>query len=29
MKILLDEWVTKRLKPHLADYEIFTVSEME
>ncbi len=28
MKILLDECVTKRLKPFLSDYEIFTVSDM-
>ncbi len=28
MKILLDECVTKRLKPHLLEYEVFTVSEM-
>ena len=29
MKILLDECVTKRLKPHLLDFEVFTVSEMK
>jgi hypothetical protein len=29
MKILLDECVTKRLKPHLSDFEVFTVSEMQ
>lgn len=29
MKILLDECVTKRLKPHLSDYEVYTVSEMK
>ena len=29
MKILLDECVTKRLKPHLTEYEVFTVSEMK
>ena len=29
MKILLDEYVTKWLKPHLSDYEIYTVSEMK
>ena len=28
MKILLDECVTKRLKPHLTGFEVFTVSEM-
>lgn len=28
MKILLDECVTKRLKPHLSDFEVYTVSEM-
>ena len=28
MKILLDECVTKRLKPHLPGYEVFTVTEM-
>jgi predicted nuclease of predicted toxin-antitoxin system len=27
MKILLDECVTKRLKVHLKEYEVFTVSE--
>ena len=29
MKILLDECVTKRLKPYLAEYEVFTVTEMK
>ncbi len=29
MKILLDECVTKRLKNHLAEFEVFTVSELE
>ena len=28
MKILLDECVTKRLKKHLAEFEIFTVREL-
>jgi len=28
MKILLDECVTKRLKEHLKEFEVFTVSEM-
>ncbi len=28
MKILLDECVTKRLKPYLQEYETFTVMEM-
>jgi predicted nuclease of predicted toxin-antitoxin system len=28
MKILLDECVTKHLKPHLAEHEVFTVHEM-
>ena len=28
MKILLDECVTKRLKQHLNEYEVFTVTEM-
>jgi hypothetical protein len=28
MKILLDECVTKRLKPCLTEFEVFTVSEM-
>ncbi len=28
MKILLDECVTKHLKPHLSEYEVFTVREM-
>ncbi len=28
MKILLDECVTKKLKNHLTDFEVFTVSEM-
>lgn len=27
MKILLDECVTKRLKEHLKEYDVFTVSE--
>ena len=29
MKILLDECVTKHLKPHLTDHEVFTVREMQ
>lgn len=29
MKILLDECVTKHLKPLLQDHEVFTVREME
>ncbi len=29
MKILLDECVTKRLKPHLSEFEVFTVSDMK
>ena len=29
MKILLDECVTKRLKPYLAEFEVFTVSQMK
>ena len=29
MKILLDECVTKRLKPHLTEFEVFTVSDMK
>ena len=29
MKILLDECITKRLKPHLIEFEVFTVSEMK
>ena len=29
MKILLDECVTKRLKSHLSEFEVFTVSEMK
>ena len=29
MKILLDECVTKHLKPHLAGHEVFTVREMQ
>ena len=29
MKILLDECVTKRLKPYLTAFEVFTVSEMK
>ncbi len=28
MKILLDECVTKHLKPHLTDHEVLTVREM-
>ena len=28
MKVLLDECVTKRLKPHLSELEVFTVREM-
>ncbi len=28
MKILLDECVTKRLKKHLSEYEVFTVLEL-
>lgn len=28
MKILLDECVTKRIKPFLLEYEVFTVTEM-
>ena len=28
MKILLDECLTKRLKPNLQEFEVFTVSEM-
>lgn len=28
MKILLDECVTKKLKLHLSEYEVFTVTEM-
>ena len=28
MKILLDECVTKRPKPHLSEYEVSTVTEM-
>lgn len=28
MKILLDECITKRLKPYLTEFEVFTVSEM-
>lgn len=28
MKILLDECVTKRLKPFLPDFKVFTVTEM-
>lgn len=28
MKILLDECVTKRLKKHLAEFEVFTVTEL-
>ena len=29
MKILLDECVTKHLKPHLTDHEVLTVREMQ
>ncbi|WP_299287408.1 DUF5615 family PIN-like protein [uncultured Mucilaginibacter sp.] len=29
MKILLDECVTKHLKPHLNGFEVFTVREMQ
>ena len=29
MKILLDECVTKRLKNHLLEFEVFTVRELE
>ncbi|MEO5500689.1 MAG: DUF5615 family PIN-like protein [Ginsengibacter sp.] len=29
MKILLDECVTKRLKPYLTEFEVFTVSQMK
>ena len=29
MKILLDECVTKHLKRHLSEYDVFTVREME
>ena len=29
MKILLNECVTKRLKNHLAEFEVFTVRELE
>lgn len=29
MKILLDECVTKHLKPHLAGHEVFTVRELQ
>jgi hypothetical protein len=29
MKILLDECITKRLKPYLTEFEVFTVSEMK
>jgi hypothetical protein len=28
MKVLLDECVTKKLKPYLIDFDIFTVTEM-
>jgi predicted nuclease of predicted toxin-antitoxin system len=28
MKILLDECVTKKLKNHLTEFEVFTISEM-
>jgi hypothetical protein len=29
MKILLDECVTKKLKPYLSEHEVFTVRELE
>jgi len=29
MKILLDECVTKHLKPHLSEHEVFTVREIQ
>ena len=29
MKILLDECVTKHLKPHLAEHDVYTVREMQ
>ncbi len=29
MKILLDECVTKHLKPYLTDHEVFTVRELK
>ncbi len=29
MKILLDECVTKHLKPHLTNHEVYTVREMQ
>ena len=29
MKILPDECVTKHLKPHMADHEVYTVREMQ
>ncbi len=29
MKILLDECVTKHLKPHLAEHEVYTVRDMQ
>jgi len=29
MKILLDECVTKRLKTHLAEFEVYIVSELK
>ena len=29
MKILLDECITKRLKSHLREFEVFTVSDMK
>lgn len=29
MKVLLDECVTKRLKPHLSEHIVFTVREMD
>lgn len=28
MKILLDEWVTKHLKPYFSKHEVYTVREM-
>jgi len=28
MKILLDECVTKRLKKHLFDFEVFTINDL-
>jgi len=29
MRILLDECVTKKIKPHLSEFDVFTVSEMQ